>query len=60
MTADTVVCDVRFEAKETLDEQNTTIERNGLQASYWNTMRMRHYYSLQNLNLFVCVCMCFT
>jgi len=34
MTADTVVCDVRFEAKETLDEQNTTIERNGLQASY--------------------------
>lgn len=34
MTADIVVCDVRFEAKEALDEQNSTIESNGLQGSY--------------------------
>jgi hypothetical protein len=34
MTANIVVCDVRFEAKEALDKQNTTIERNGLQGSY--------------------------
>jgi hypothetical protein len=34
MTADIVVCGVRSEAKEALDEQNTTIERNGLQGSY--------------------------
>lgn len=33
MTADTVVCDARFEAKAAL-EKNTTIEHEGLQGCY--------------------------